>query len=136
MKTDLYRILDSSANRACEALRVEDYVRFVLDDARQTEALKTLRHRLTEILRRFSMEDRLASRDTEADVGTRIQTDSEYRRADVTEVLAANFSRLQEALRSLEEYSKILCPSAAVEFEQMRYRSYTLQKAIFESRPK
>ena len=44
---DLGRILDASANRAREGLRVvEDYVRFVLDDPGLTERLKEVRHRL------------------------------------------------------------------------------------------
>ena len=39
------RILDAAANRASEGLRVvEDFVRFVLDDAHLTELLKQLRH--------------------------------------------------------------------------------------------
>ena len=39
------RILDASANRAREALRVmEDAARFLLDDRSLTEQLKVLRH--------------------------------------------------------------------------------------------
>ena len=46
---DLARILDASANRAREGLRVvEDYVRFALDDPGLTRRLKEIRHRLAE----------------------------------------------------------------------------------------
>ncbi len=46
---DLGRILDASANRAREGLRVvEDYVRFVLDDPGLTRRLKEVRHRLAQ----------------------------------------------------------------------------------------
>jgi thiamine-phosphate pyrophosphorylase len=46
---ELGRILDASANRAREGLRViEDYVRFVLDDPGLTRRLKQVRHRLAE----------------------------------------------------------------------------------------
>ena len=46
---DLARILDASANRAREGLRVvEDYVRFALDDPGLTRRLKEVRHRLAE----------------------------------------------------------------------------------------
>lgn len=129
-----YRIIDSSANRACEALRVvEDFVRFLCDDAALTEELKGMRHQLTAAMRHFSMAERLNARDTEADVGTQIQTPSEYTRSDVSDVLAANFSRLQESLRSLEEFSKIESPETAAKFEQLRYQSYTLQKRIFQA---
>lgn len=43
-----FRILDANFNRAREALRVmEEYARFVLDDAALTEAIKTERHHLS-----------------------------------------------------------------------------------------
>jgi len=41
------RLLDADFNRAREALRVvEDYARFILDDARLSQAAKQLRHDL------------------------------------------------------------------------------------------
>ncbi|MDO4573793.1 MAG: thiamine phosphate synthase [Planctomycetia bacterium] len=129
--SSLYRILDASANRACEALRVlEDYVRFVRDDAFLTEQLKTVRHGVVSAIACFPMETRLAFRETQKDVGTTISVPTEFHRESVAHVLAANFSRLQESLRSLEEFSKISCPEAAHQFEQMRYLSYTLQRAV------
>ena len=49
---DLGRILDASANRAREGLRVvEDYARFVLDDPGLTRRIKEVRHRLGEAVR-------------------------------------------------------------------------------------
>ena len=128
---NVVRLLDASANRAREALRViEDYVRFVLDDGHLTERLKTLRHELTSALAELSMSDRLAVRDTQADVGTTISTDAELVRQDAADVLAANFTRLQETLRSLEEFGKIdnVIPSQVI--EQLRYETYTLHKAV------
>src|SRR5436309_1133874 len=48
---DLNRILDASANRAREGLRVvEDYARFALNDPGLTRRLKEVRHRLAEAL--------------------------------------------------------------------------------------
>src|SRR6059058_6219844 len=48
------RLLDANANRAREALRVvEDYARFVLDDAGLSEELKGLRHELATATRSF-----------------------------------------------------------------------------------
>ena len=126
------RVIDASANRACEALRViEDFVRFVQDDPFLVENLKTLRHRLVQNVLKFPMPQRLAYRETEADVGTRIETKTEFSRSSLQAVLDANFSRLQESLRSLEEFSKLTQPEAAREFEQMRYASYTLQRVVF-----
>jgi thiamine-phosphate pyrophosphorylase len=39
-----------------------------------------------------------------------------------------------EALRSLEEYSKVVDPQIAARFEALRYRSYTLERAIHTTR--
>ncbi len=126
------RVIDASANRACEALRViEDFVRFVQDDPFLVENLKTLRHRLVQNVLKFPMPQRLAYRETESDVGTRIETKTEFSRSSLQAVLDANFSRLQESLRSLEEFSKLTQHEAAREFEQMRYASYTLQRVVF-----
>ena len=125
------RVVDAAANRAREGLRaVEDYVRFVLDDRHLTEQLKRLRHDLTAQLARVPLARRLAARETQADVGTRLTTDSERRRHDTAGVLAANFTRLQEALRSLEEFGKLLDADLAAALEQLRYQTYTLQRAV------
>ena len=125
------RILDAAANRASEGLRVvEDFARFALDDAHLTGLLKDLRHDLAAALSAFPTKQLLACRETQADVGTSISTPSEQHRADAAGVLTANFKRLQEALRSLEEYGKLLDPAAGPRFEQLRYRSYTLQRAV------
>lgn len=127
----LLRILDAAANRAREGLRVvEDYTRFVLDDRHLTQQLKNLRHRLTAALAAIPLHDRLAARETQADVGTSLVTPGEQQRSDGQQVLWANFGRLQEALRSLEEFSKVDYGPSAAEFEQVRYQTYTLQRTI------
>ena len=110
----VWRVIDASANCAGEGLRVvEDYVRFVLDDALLTRQWKQLRHDLTQTLERFDTSRRMAARDTVADVGTSISTAQEQTRNDPATLAAANISRLQEALRSLEEYAKLIDPVAA-----------------------
>jgi thiamine-phosphate pyrophosphorylase len=126
---DLGRMLDASANRAREGLRVvEDYARFVLDDPALTKRLKGVRHRLAEALRGFDPSQLIDSRDTPGDVGTRIMTNSEAVRENPHAVLSANFKRTGEALRSLEEYSKLIDVWLAGRFEVLRYDVYTLEK--------
>jgi len=125
------RILDAAANRAREALRViEDFVRFAMDDAHLTEWCKQLRHSLTEALSQVPQSDLLAARETLTDVGTTLTLPSEQSRATDEELLGANFGRLQEALRSLEEFGKRFDPTLGGRFEQLRYRVYTLQRAV------
>ena len=127
----ILRLLDASANRGREALRVvEDYARFVLDDAHLTGCLKVLRHDLTAALACLPVLDRLAMRDTRFDVGTKLTTAAETTRSSPEDVLNANFTRLQESLRSLEEFSKIDFPSTSAVLERLRYESYSLQKAF------
>ncbi len=126
---DLARILDASANRAREGLRVaEDYVRFVLDDPGLTKRFKEVRHRLAEAERGLDAHLLLGARDTRLDVGTHIMTPSEQLRENPRAVLAANFKRIGEALRSLEEYTKLIDIWLAGRFEVLRYDIYTLEK--------
>ena len=128
-ETQVLRIIDAAGNRAREGLRVvEDYVRFALDDRHLTEQCKRLRHDLAAALGRLPPGHCLAARDTQADVGTTLTTPSEQHRADAGGVLAANFARLQESLRTLEEFGKLLDTAMAQELEQLRYRVYTLQR--------
>ncbi len=131
LEVGVLRALDASLNRANEGVRVvEDYVRFVLDDRFLAQLAKELRHELAEIGARIPLSDRHASRDTAADVGTTLSTTAETTRSDAWEVCIASQERLQQALRSLEEFGKTIFPDAASCFEQLRYRSYTLGKAI------
>jgi thiamine-phosphate pyrophosphorylase len=128
---DAARIMDASANRAREALRVvEDYCRFVLDDAVLSGELKRLRHDLAEMLEDLSPAALLAARETQRDVGTGISTEREHHRTSPLNVVEANLKRLTEALRSLEEYGKITHPRLAEAVEQVRYRAYTIERAV------
>jgi thiamine-phosphate pyrophosphorylase len=127
---EVARVLDAAANRAREGLRVlEDYTRFVLDDALLTAELKQLRHDLTAVLSEWAP-DLLEARDTTADVGMSLSTAAERQRDSLLDVVRANGQRLQEALRSLEEYSKVRDPRLGEALEQVRYRAYTLEKAL------
>lgn len=126
---EIGRVLDASANRAREGLRVvEDYVRFVLDDPALTRRLKDVRHRLAEALSGFDPEMLIGSRDTRGDVGTHIMTASESTRESPRAVLLANFKRTAEALRTMEEYAKLFNTWVAGRLEVLRYDVYTLEK--------
>lgn len=133
-RMDTWRILDASANRAREGLRVvEDFVRFTLDDAHLTEQFKQCRHALAIALNDIGGEHFLIARDTQADVGTTITTKSERQRTNPLDVFVANFKRLQEAVRTLEEFGKIISGDLAARFEKLRYRLYTIEKAVLST---
>ena len=131
---DTLRILDAAANRAREGLRVlEDYVRFILDDAHLSGRLKNWRHQLSHALRSVAPHQLLAARETEQDVGTQIRTLTETKRESVGAVVQANFKRVEEATRTLEEFSKILSSDLGQQIGQLRYEIYTLEKAILQT---
>jgi thiamine-phosphate pyrophosphorylase len=130
-QTAILRILDASLNRAAEGLRVvEEYARFVLDDPFLTSQTKTLRHDLATAATAISPTDRHAARDTQCDVGTTISTDNEDRRDNARDVCAANLKRTEQSLRTLEEYGKLINVSVGRDAESLRYRLYTLEKAL------
>ena len=153
--TDTLRTLDAAANRAREGLRVvEDFVRFSLDDAHLSRLLKEMRHELTERLLDLDRFGLIAARDTLGDVGTQIKTPREQTRLLPIDVVVANCRRVEEALRTLEEFSKLLLghrsdaavgeestnapqarprladPRLPAHLEQLRYRLYTIEKAL------
>lgn len=128
----LARLLDASFNRAREAARViEDAARFLLDDAALTESAKDLRHRLSTTALALPVASQFSlHRDTPGDVGTAMTTPAESLRTAPAAVIGSAFGRLSEALRTLEEYSKLLDPAAGAAFKQLRYDAYTLHTKL------
>ena len=120
------RIIDANLNRACEALRVlEEISRFLLEDKETSEELKNFRH----ILNSLQDEDYaglLTARDAEGDVGVNIKNPD--RRSGIETIFKANIKRLQQALRVLAEY----CPENFESLEKLRYKSYTLEKNMWD----
>jgi thiamine-phosphate pyrophosphorylase len=129
--TPAIRILDAAMNRAGEGLRVvEDYARFVCDDRFLTRQIKALRHDFAAATTTVAAADRHAARDTDGDIGTTISNQREGERGDAWDVCAAGFKRAEQALRSLEEYGKLIDVSVGRQAESLRYRLYTLEKAF------
>ena len=125
------RVVDANANRARESLRVlEDYARFILEDAFITSELKRLRHAFAEAFNYFPPRLLLEGRETQQDVGTVITAEGEMERLTAGHVAQVNAKRLQESLRGLEEFSKISAPLAAELIEKIRYEAYTLERAL------
>jgi len=129
--TDTLRILDANLNRALEGLRVvEDYLRFVLESRQLTELCKQIRHELVSSMGHLDMRQLHRARDTLDDVGVQVTTGQEYARDSASSVVSASLNRVQQSLRCLEEYLKLDNTSAARTVEQLRYRTYTLEKVI------
>jgi thiamine-phosphate pyrophosphorylase len=108
---------------------VEEHCRFALGDRHLTERCKQLRHELTAVISQISAADRHAARETQADVGTAVTTPTESSRQSLAHIATANWQRVEQALRAIEEYGKLLAPNMARQVEALRYRAYTLAKA-------
>ena len=131
MDKSAMRMLDANFNRAREALRtLEDYGRFVLNDSRLSGACKTLRHELCARMTALGAEAAMLYRDTPGDVGVTIKAEDERHRDTLENIVTAAAKRLTEALRVLEELSKLQSDVAAAEMEALRYQSYTLEQTI------
>jgi thiamine-phosphate pyrophosphorylase len=123
----IYRILDANLDRAREGLRIiEEWCRFGLNNAQLTLECKHLRQEIAS----WHTPQMRAARDTMGDAGTELSHPQEEQRANIKSLLQANFGRVQEAMRVLEEYGKLTHPNMGKAFKQMRYRVYTLESSL------
>lgn len=125
--------MDANFNRAKEAFRVlEDIARFILAHRILTSQLKELRHQLTQILLEFPVvyRDWLEARDSSGDIGkdNAIQDSS---KRNIQGLWVSNMKRAQEALRVLEEFSKVVPGPRSSGFEKIRFSLYALEKKSF-----
>ena len=126
-KQALYRILDANLDRAREGLRVvEEWCRFGLENAELSNQCKQMRQELAV----WHADDLRAARNTPADPGIALSHQNESIRTDIKSVLQANFCRIQEALRVLEEYGKVYNSEMGNVIKQMRYQVYALESSL------
>lgn len=129
-RRDALRILDANFNRSREGLRVcEEVARFVMDDAALTAALKKARHGVSACLASFAVPpvELVRARDSRDDVGRESST-LERRREGAPGLFTANIERVKEALRVLEEASKLVDVSASARFKKIRFKIYDIEK--------
>lgn len=131
----VHALLDANLNRAREGLRVlEDCARFVLCCVSTTERLKNVRHQLVEAeVRLRTRHPLIQRRDVESDAGTGLTTANEQRRSNLRDIITANCRRMQEAIRSLEEFGKLIDGQFSESCKQLRYQSYQAEQML-ESR--
>jgi thiamine-phosphate pyrophosphorylase len=123
----IYRILDANLDRAREAVRtIEEWCRFGLEDLDLCDRCKQMRQELAQ----WHREEFRRARNTPDDPATGLSHANEVNRPDVQSVLRANMGRLQEALRVLEEYGKVVDRDFAEAMKQMRYQVYTLESRL------
>ncbi|HVO32971.1 MAG TPA: hypothetical protein VMU17_03590 [Elusimicrobiota bacterium] len=128
----VWRLLDANFNRAREGLRVlEDSARFVMRQPAAARRLRELRHEL-DVLARIHYRRLLANRDVRGDCG-RANPATTYT-SGLSDLLAANFKRCEEALRVIEEYSRLLAPRARPTAQAIRFGVYHLEKRLCGAR--
>ena len=121
------KIFDVNLNRSREGLRViEDTLRLVLNNRAKFKAVRNLRHELDRLTRKAYLL-LLENRDVARDPGRKIK---EKKRGGINSLVAANFRRVQESLRVLEEYSKIFDFSDPSKFKKIRFKAYEIEKKV------
>ncbi len=114
------QIIDANINRAAEGLRVlEEYARFVASHADMSGELADIRHALCQD--NPGWVDQLNARHTARDARSQ---ETNPARSDFQSILIANFKRVTEALRVLEEYT------GRSVYNRLRYRMYDIEKAL------
>lgn len=128
---NLYRIIDANLNRSREGMRViEDIVRLYINDAGLSRALKRLRHEISSAV--TDTKSLIVSRDSRRDVGREFNLALEGKTKRIKGLVTSNFRRVEESLRVLEEIYKIVKPAKAKLFKNLRFRTYTLEKKVYE----
>lgn len=132
MEKKIYAAVDANINRALEGLRVcEDIFRFVITDSEASSAVKNARHKIAEAVNIFSGRLLIDGRDVENDTIKFLDLDSGQTRDSLDDLLKRNLHRAMEALRSIEEFFKILNINEKNPFQEIRFSLYSLEKKIF-----
>lgn len=133
---EFFRIIDANTNRTCEGLRViEDYLRFVYEEKDLSKDIRLIRHNVREAWQGI---DLYKYRSIETDPGvSNSKAFVGLERIDEKDLLIANFKRIEESLRVMEEFSKIsnYTDKASI-YESARYTMYSLEKRILGYRLK
>ena len=127
MRKNILRIIDANLNRSKEGLRVvEDFARFVLSNDKISSEIKKQRHNIDKIARTVYPQ-LVLSRDSESDI---FREKKESGKKDKFAVVVSNIKRVEESLRVLEEFSKIISASAGSKFKKIRFKIYDIEKEI------
>ena len=125
------QLIDANLDRAREGLRVmEDWCRFGLKRNDFSIQIKDWRHQLGAHHHRFYREARLISEDPAKGVAH----PSQKKRFTPEEIFIANSSRVQEALRVLEEFTRITDPNLSEIAAKIRYETYEIELKVLSSK--
>ena len=128
--TKIERLIDANLNRIREGIRVvEDINRFIYDDKTLSSKLKKIRHSL----QKAYSKDRIKNRDILGDVATST-TSSELNRTSIDDIIIANFYRVSESARVLEEVFKLNSSELSQYFKNLRYEIYEIERLFYSDK--
>jgi len=135
---NMNRLIDANINRICEGLRIiEDIIRFEINNQSymkkndHVNKLKAIRHFIRESIAKKINLKLIDSRDSKSDIGKKLSK-IEQNRNDHLDLITANFKRIQEALRVLEEVFKVDKELTVFvkKIKEYRFEIYELEKEI------
>ena len=127
------RLIDANLDRAREGLRViEDWCRFGIERKDLVIKLKDWRHQLGVHHHEFYKE----ARSSTTDKGALLKHPAQKNRHSSKEIIFANCSRVQEALRVLEEFSRQTDPALSEAAAIIRFEIYEFEITILKANNK
>jgi thiamine-phosphate pyrophosphorylase len=126
----IFQILDANLDRAREGLRVlEDWARFALGKEKFVEKIKNFRH----ILGKNHLEIYKQSRNHIEDKCKGLTHQEQINRKTPEQIISSNSGRVQEALRVIEEFSRLHNNDLSKIASEIRYEIYTLEIDLLSS---
>ncbi len=120
----IYQIIDANLDRAREGLRVlEDWARFGLGKEKYVERIKNFR----QILGKNHLEVYKQSRNHNEDKCKGLSHQEQINRKTSEQIISSNSGRVQEALRVIEEFSRLHNNELSKIASEIRYEIYTLE---------
>jgi len=120
----IYQIIDANLDRAREGLRVlEDWARFGLGKEKYVESIKNFR----QILGKNHLEVYKQSRNHIEDECKGFTHQEQFNRKTSEQIISSNSARVQEALRVIEEFSRLQNHELSKIASEIRYEIYTIE---------
>ena len=120
----IYQIIDANLDRAREGLRVlEDWARFGLGENDSVKRIKNFR----QILGKNHLEVYKQSRNHIEDKCKGLTHQEQINRKAPEQIISSNAGRVQEALRVIEEFSRLHNHELSKIASEIRYEIYTLE---------
>jgi len=112
---------------------LEDYFRFISKEDSMRSNIKKIRHSLRAISSNKKLiKDLIKNRDSGNDLGKELDN-LEIERNDIFDIVYANFQRVKESLRVIEELLKITDKNKVETAKKIRYQTYAAEKQTFRN---